>query len=62
MTAEPKKETTLPELESHAVTLAVHDKSLTDEIDALTEKRNKVRKERRGIEGKITTLRINAKA
>jgi predicted nucleic acid-binding Zn-ribbon protein len=56
-----KKEKTLAELEQDAITLAKQDKTLTDEIDALTETRTKVRKERRAVEGKITTMHINAK-
>jgi hypothetical protein len=59
---EPRKEETLPELETKATALAKTDKHLTDQIDKLTKERNEVRKNRRAVEGKITTARINQKA
>jgi predicted nucleic acid-binding Zn-ribbon protein len=62
MTQKPaaKEEQTLESLEATAITLAKHENRLTADIDKLTEERTKLRKERRAIEGKITTININS--
>lgn len=54
---EPKKEMSLHELDQTALMLVKQDKTLTEEIDARTEDRNKLRKELRGLNGRIVTRR-----
>lgn len=59
---EKKAEPTKAELEAEAVTLAEQDNTLTTQIDAATKARNLVRKQRRSVEGRLTTININSKA
>lgn len=54
-----EREHTLAELESRGKNLAKQDADLTSEIDLTTKARNDVRKERRSIESRITTKRMN---
>lgn len=57
---EEKKEPTKTELEAEAVKLALQDKTLTEQIDSATKVRNEVRRKRRAVEGRLTTININS--